>query len=201
MITLEEAKIQQAEMHAQGQRLLDEFPVLALVDRLGETVISGSFSYNLMIKPDIDLSVFTNSVDIAMIAEIAQMITTMDQVSMVLVSNKLIKRPDPGMPVGVYLRVKRLFEDVEWNFDIWIMKREDYISSEFDGMIRLPATQHDLLLLLKYQLKAVRMYPGSSKISNSFSSADLYRAVLRDNCKSLDDLIEWRKQYPIINQT
>ncbi len=201
MITLEEAKQRQDEWLAQGTRLLQEFPIITELDKLGQVEVEGSFSYKLMVKPDIDIHLFTDSVNLEDIAELARRVTLMNGVSRVLVSNKLVKTPDPGMPVGVYLGIKRFIEEVEWNFDIWIMREENYISSEFSHMNTLPDETYELLLWLKYQLKEVGMYPGSSKIPTSFSSADLYRAVLRDDCKTLDELIEWRQKHPLINQT
>ncbi len=58
MITLEEARASQLSIQQQGARLLEAFRVEDILNKVGVFGLQGSFSYDLMIKPDIDARVY-----------------------------------------------------------------------------------------------------------------------------------------------
>ena len=201
MIELDEAKKLRDAWQSQGERLLQEFDVSHILQPLGVLVLEGSFTYGLMIKPDIDGRIYSNNPSVEAVSGMLKPLAMHPGVVRTMLVNYTELKPEPGMPVGLYLGIRYQFEHVIWNFDIWITKPEDELSAEFKPMARMDDAQRDELLLLKYQLKESGFYPGSSKIPGSFSSADLYRAVLRDGVATIDDLLEWRKDHPGINQS
>lgn len=180
--------------------MLAEFDVVRWLQPLGTLELEGSFTYGLMVKPDIDGRIYCDQPSLQAASELLQPTALHPGVVRTMLVNFLVATPDPGMPVGIYLGIRYLFETVVWNFDIWVIRPEDELSDEFKLMTNLGASERDKLLLLKYQLKERGFYPGSTKVPGSFSSADLYRAVRRDGVDNLDDLLEWRKKHPGLAQ-
>ncbi len=109
--------------------------------------------------------------------------------------------PQLGQPKGIYLGIKYDFEGSLWNFDIWVMSPENELGAEFYPLERISPNLKDTILLLKYRLKEMSLYPGSTKIPGSFSSADLYRAVMRDGIRDMEELIKWRQRFISINES
>jgi len=201
VITLEQARSSQLALQEQGTRLLEAFKIGGIVGKLGEFGLQGSFIYGLMVKPDIDARVYCDEPDINQVAEIAAAIMTLPNVIRTNVVNYSSYPPDPGQPEGIYLGIRYDFENVLWNFDIWIISPANELGAEFNDLGSIDPSVKNTILLLKYRLKELGLYPGSSKIIGSFSSADLYRAVVRDGIRDADRLIEWRRRYPIINKS
>lgn len=201
MITLEEAHANQVALQQQGTRLMEAFKLKDMVSKLGDFGLQGSFTYGLMVKPDIDARVYCDKPSINGVADIAATIMTLPNVIRTNVVNYSSYSPEPGQPKGIYLGIKYDFEDVLWNFDIWIINSDNELGAEFNDLETIDPGLKDTILLLKYRLKEQGLYPGSSKIPGSFSSADLYRAVIRDGIRELDRLLEWRRRYPIMNKS
>jgi len=201
MVSLAEARSSQLALQDQGTRLLETFKISDIVGELGEFGLQGSLTYGLMIKPDIDARVYCNEPDINKVAEIAATIMTLPNVIRTQVLNYNSYPSGPGQPQGIYLGIKYDFEDVLWNFDSWIINPANELGAEFNDLGTIDSDVKDTILLLKYRLRELGLYPGSSKIAGSFSSADLYRAIVRDDARDIDQLIEWRQQHPVMNKS
>lgn len=201
MITLSEAKRQQDQLQAQGKQLLSEFDLAMFVKPIGQLILEGSFTYGLMVKPDIDARIYSDEPSVDVVSNLLKPAAMNPLMKRTMLVDYTTFTPSKGMPVGIYLGLRYLFEDVLWNFDIWVIRPADELGREFHSMTALTPDQRDQILLLKYQLNERGLYPGNSRSPDSFSSADLYRAVLRDGAVDLQSLKQWRADRPGANNS
>lgn len=200
MISIAEAHAKQDAMQAQGQRLLESLNLVERLKGFGEVHIQGSFLYGLMVKEDIDMYVLVDEYDLEEVAELAKQLIIETKAGKVAVDNTRTDRVAiPGVPKAYYMGLKPSFENVMWNFDIWFVKEQDLIDQQnfpLGWEKKLSQEQRDAIIFLKANLKEQKLYPHSSKIPGSYASADVYRAVMNDSVKTVDELHEWRKTHP-----
>ena len=195
MITLEQAKARQNEVKAQAQRLLNAFMFMELFNQYGEYEIRGSFAADLMLKPDIDGTIYVKEDNLDNVLKLTSDLIRTFGIQSVAIDNRAF--PDKGAKntAGYVIRMKVPFEGVKWNFDIHMMRREDSTGHNYLGEHTYSESQHDAMLLIKAQLTEQRLYPGSSKVPGSFASVDIYRAVIKDGVTNTDALHEWAKTH------
>lgn len=200
MITVAEAKAKQDAMQTEGERLLISLNMLPDLAEFGTVQIQGSFLYGLMVKRDIDIYVLIDEYDLGKVAEYARKLAVSEKIGKTSVDNMRMERvPIQGVPKGHYLGLNVPFEGSMWNFDIWFVKVEDLIDQSnfpLGWEKKLSQEQRDSIIFLKHNLAEIKLYPHSSKIPGSFASADVYRAVMNDRVKTIDELQEWRKTHP-----
>lgn len=198
MITVEEAKKHQVSLQKDGQAILSKYSILKLLSKLGDVHIDGSFTYGLMVKPDIDFHIFTESPDIMNVADVCRELFMIPELTRLHVSNRQsFVEPRPGTPKGIYLGFRIYFQGSEWNFDIWNINPKHKINSETFATgwhEKLTQNQRDVILLLKYNLKELGRYPGIEK--GMYASADVYRAVLTGDVHTIEELDNWRVNNP-----
>jgi hypothetical protein len=138
-----------------------------------------------MVKRDIDIYVLIDEYDLAKVADYAHKLIVSEKIGKTSVDNMRMERVlIKGVPNGHYLGLNVPFEGSMWNFDIWFVKKEDLID------------QSNFPLGWEHNLSEIKLYPHSSKVAGSFASADVYRAVMNDGIKTIDELQEWRKTHP-----
>ncbi len=199
MITLKEAKQRQDGLQKQAKALLEHFQIIEKLKPLGEVGLYGSYLYGLMVQPDIDIEVSTDHPDLDDVSTVAQFYIKNERINRVMVTSKYLSRHDgtPGRPPGIYLGISPYWEGREWNLDIWIMPPQNKLDQEnfpSNWHAKLTDKQRESILLLKYNLSQQRRYPGTK--DGQFLSADIYRAVMNDGVKSIEELDDWRKTHP-----
>ncbi len=192
MIGLTEARKLQNERKATAIKLLDHFDFQSIFNRYGDYVIRGSLAHNLMLKPDIDGTIFVAKLDIDQILSLVnELVRTPGVMSVTIENRALIQESGEHNKKGWVIRMKVPFEGLKWNFDVHILKHEDAAGHDYLGEHIYSAAQYDAMLLIKAQLTEMRRYPGSSKIPGSFASVDVYRAVIEDGISTTNDLLAW----------
>jgi hypothetical protein len=192
MITLEEAKRNQANLQATAQKILDHYHVEELLKPLGEIHRVGSFRYGLMAKPDIDFLIYNSNPTLESLVNIASKIMLMDGVGKVSIHNQYIWPKDVNVPKSLYIGFKPIWQNVLWQIDAHVMKPEDQLDAEnfyvgWDS--KLTESQKDTIIFLKANLIEQGRYP------NGFYSVMIYKAVLQGNVKTIEELENWKKKY------
>ncbi|MBW4061276.1 hypothetical protein HJC99_01750 [Candidatus Saccharibacteria bacterium] len=187
MITLEESKHNQAEMQAQGRRLINTTPIVKIFSRYGDYRLGGSYQHGTMIfaKPDIDGYIVVETVELeagmALLGELIQQ----DSVRRIAIEKESQR--------GIGLQVKVPFEGRMWNFDVHFVVPSELKAVDYLGHVTFTQYQAETMMFLKAQLYERGLYPGSTKLPGSFSSFDVYSAVLDDNVTSVEEMIAWGK--------
>ncbi len=193
MISLVDAKQHQLVFQQDARALLDFYNIEPLLGPLGEVHTIGSFAYGLMVKPDTDFLIYNERPEFESLLAIANTLMHSPGMGKVSVANHFAWPDMPGVPKSMYLCLKPNWHNVVWQIDIHVMKRQDHQDSDTFAIgwhKKLTEDQRDTILLLKYQLAEQKRY------CMDFFSADIYRAVVKDNVRTISELEEWRKTHP-----
>ncbi len=193
MITLEEAARQNSLMQDQGRRLLAAAGIEELFARYGRYVIRGSFVHGLMVpkKPDIDGSLFMEEPSLPRVMELVQELLKRDEVQRVALEKGAMVEPERGLRDWYVLQVKMPFEGVLWNLDLHCVAKDDGKELDYLSRTGLTEEQREAALWLKARLVEERLYPASSKLPGSFASVDVYRAVIEDGVRTVEEMKQW----------
>ncbi len=189
MISLKEAKLQSKQYQDMADKLMRKYPIEKMLSEIGEYDLDGSYLYGWMAQPDIDPYIFVHKPNIDEVTNFVRKIMRLDGVIKGNIVNYTSYPPTTGKPKGIYLGLKIDFMDQLWNFDIWFMNKNDLLDVEFfyKGWYKKVNTeQADAIILLKFQLNELGVY------GKEFFSADVYRAVVKDGVRNLDQLRNWR---------
>ncbi len=173
--------------HEEADKLLNYSQICSLLSTIGKVKIVGSYDYNLMLGPDIDIYVFVPS-DIAKTAALDAL-------------NKLIKqnywngylyydfvkhssKNHPGFPKSYYVGVKCDFSSNRWKVDIWFGQEETLRVNK--SWIKDNLNDENKKLIL--ELKAAR---NDGEIITD--SHDIYLAVLNNNVNNIEEFKNWAK--------
>ena len=173
--------------HEEADKLLDYSQIYSLLSRIGEVKMVGSYDYNLMLGPDLDIYVIVPK-DMAKVA-------ALDALKQLIKQNywngylyydfvKHSSKNHPGFPKAYYVGVKSDFSGNRWKVDIWF-GQEDTLRVSNDW-IKDKLNDENKKLILK--LKAARN--DGEIIANSH---DIYLAVLRNNVKDVEEFQNWFK--------
>ena len=196
MTTLADAKKLQIERKLEARALLDKFQFEALFNRYGRYEIRGSFAHNLMLKPDLDGTIYVPELQVQRVLKLVGELVQTTGVQSVTVENRaVIDDPLETNRLGWVIRAKLPFGGQKWNLDIHILKPEDAAGHDYLGEHKYNAEQHDAMLFIKAQLTEQGLYPGSSKVPGSFASVDVYRAVIEDGIRTTEGLINWGRSH------
>ncbi len=173
--------------HEEADKLLNYSQISSILSRLGEVKIVGSYDYNLMLGPDLDIYVI--------LPEDKAKAAALDALNQLIKQNYWngylyydfvvhSSKNHPGFPKAYYVGVKRDFSSSRWKVDIWF-GQEDTLRVNNDW-IKDNLNDENKKLILK--LKAAR---NDGEINTD--SHDIYLAVLRNNVKNVEEFKKWSK--------
>jgi len=173
--------------HEEADKLLDYSRIYSLLSRIGEVKIVGSYEYNLMLGPDLDIYVIVPT-DRARVA-------ALDALNQLIQQNhwngylyydfvKHSSKNHPDFPKAYYVGVKSDFSKNRWKVDIWF-GNEDTLRINNDWIKDTLNNETKKIIL---ELKAAR---NDGEIKTD--SLNIYVAVLRNNVKSVEEFKNWVK--------
>ncbi len=174
--TLNELWVEQSRLQAQADKLIKATGIFETFSKYGTlSVIGGSYAYNLMVYPDLDISVssknidkqtFGNLVGELMANRYVRKIGSADRVNFAAVHK--------GRPKGYWVGLELPFEDDRWGIDCWLQQPAERLSS-------LERSGRDAILLIKYDSIRRSLY------GKTIFSGDVYDAVLDNGVRSLSE--------------
>lgn len=188
MIDLKTARQRADELRTQADALLEEYQIVDVLSAIGPVEFTGSYAYDLMVVPDIDMEIYNPSITPSEIYDLGkQLFMRTHRIGMIDRTQLPLKE---SRPVGVYVGSQIDFQDQRWTIDIWVMQdhsSRQHTTPEFQQPDWFDATtqaQRDAMLLLKHQLYEEGTY------NNPVASYQVYRAVL-EGVTELDDFKGW----------
>ncbi|GEM_PF-2499610 len=197
MISLIEAKRKSEDVRRDAQALLSAFKIPEMLGKFGTVFLTGSFMHGTMLKPDIDVHVYNDDILFEPIADFLRGLISRPEVRRLTFNNRMNKGRD-SEKYGIYLKVKYLFNDRNWNVDIHFVldKYRHILEAHEKEWAELSQEKKDLIILLKAQLAEQNLYPASPLNKNSFYSKEIFDAVRNDGVQKIEDLSDWRKTHP-----
>lgn len=172
-----------------ARSIIEDLGLMEKWKRYGRPVIVGSCAYQLVVSPDIDMEIYCPDLKIEhgfqVLAECAQN----PRVKKARFVNALLNEDK-----ALYWQLRYEYIDgTMWKVDMW-SANEDYDlprSEDLVGPMKealTPETKKTILLLKETRLK---------DSSIQCQSIDLYRAVIDDGIRNVDDFREWLKNHQL----
>lgn len=177
-ITSDELLVEQARLHAQADKLLADTNLINIFGKYGTaSPIEGSYSYGLMVYPDLDIQIITNhQLTKQEFADIVRKITTIESVRGLSVADRVnFSSTRVGRPSGYWLGLDIPFENDRWGVDIWVQTKKQATGDSDrykEKLTHLTSEQKVAILAIKYHLIREGMY------GKPYLSVDVYDAVL-----------------------
>jgi hypothetical protein len=178
---------EQARLRSQADKMLADTQIMDILAKYGQlSPIEGSYLYELMMYPDLDIGLKANTVtkqDFAnLLSELAahpavRGLQTADTINFIL-----SKRP---MPKGYWIGIDIPYENDRWGIDCWL-QQPDWGTDQKDGdyanrLMHLNQSGRDAILAIKYELIRNGTY------GKPYLSGDVYDAVLEHGVRSVED--------------
>lgn len=192
-MTLEEAKKQSKVLHDTATELLDTYQIKDLFTPIGDLTTVGSYSYGLMVIPDIDFNIYCKDPTVFndQISNIVNILMKKEGVVKVSVVKSGFYVPaEDGKPKGIWIGINIFFKEKIWNIDTWILQKAEAeaVPLGFD-VDKLSQAQKDRILLLKAQLNEQGKYGRKS----TYYSAQVYKAIVNGNISTVEELENWNQ--------
>jgi len=182
----------QRALHAEGTLLLQTI-LLPLLSKYGTTTVGGSYSYQLLYHPDIDIDVVSEQVSKELFVELCHELLQLDQVSKIKAADRVaFRHTHIGIrPTGFWISPTIHFGDSIWTVDIWLQKPEWHTGKTNRFAAEL-ATLDEItrikILTLKQELIAQSIYG----VGNEFESVDVYEGVLHGFVTTVAELRQYK---------
>lgn len=178
---MQDHKVHSQMIRQEADKLLKDTGLGELLEQFGEVDLGGSYSYDLMVDRDLDFGVYVRAITPELKAHIAATFAEQDWAYGLKMVDRANFEPlsNFGAPRGLYLGLTIPFPAERWNIDVWFLAERP---SEADAITRLIASadqsQRDAILKIKFELLQ------SGKKEKGVTSAEVYKAVMRDNIKT-----------------
>ena len=191
-----------ASLHAEASDLLYKHGLHDALSSCGEVYYTGSYALDLMVWPDLDISLRLNpsfhSID--RFFEVGRRIAECDNVVSMKFHN-FHQFPVPELPPGLYwnAKINRLHSDavssgLPWKIDIWSMDEEAVDENRRDmERIKKSLTQETRTLILdvKYSLITEE---GRTPVLSGYH---IYQAVLVEGIKDREEIMKYLRDHGI----
>jgi len=174
------------EIKKQADLLLKSANLIALLEKYGKVQFSGSYSYDLMLNPDIDLEVinpdFTREKAVALLNEIIQQGYFYGYLFFDWVAFH-----DQRFPRGYYIGLKIKKDNLKWKIDIWCLNQEDKKTVRLRNLIKKRLSPGTKKIILKLKNFRNQYHP-------EIESIVIYKAVFNDKVASIKEFAKLQKQ-------
>lgn len=187
---------EQSRLKKQASRLIKETSIFDVFSKYGElSSIGGSFEYNLMVYPDLDIGVVAPTVTKNDFASLVGELAANEYVRKIGTADTVNFEPvHPGRrPKGYWIGLEVPFEEDKWGIDCWIQQPDWVLDGEdtyANRLLTLEQSGLDAVLLIKYELIRRGVY------GKVVFSGDVYDAVLDEGVRTVT---EFDKLHGIVN--
>jgi len=179
----------QSALQEEARELLDSTPLMSLLKKLGTPVQTGSSVTGLMVYPDIDFTVQTDTPQLQDALDLIPLLFKSLTVTGVKVADFSVT--DPEGP-SYYIGVELLFQNKTWHIDATITHPGIIETNppELAGWIKNMSEDERLTVLeLKKELINTKRYVGArSQPPYTFRSSHLYEAVLKGGARTVAEI-------------
>ena len=167
-----------------AEDLLRVTKLIEILSEFGEVKIGGSFKYDLMWGPDIDMVVICDNPR-----------ETSKKVLEKIIELRLFQKYEYGdfvkfkrenRPESYIVNMRLPFEGQKWEVEAWFFEKYPETHEEMDKLILEKLTQEKKEIIL--EIKRKREEDGIDK--HKINSAEIYRKVLIEGIKNYEELVD-----------
>jgi hypothetical protein len=189
MKTDEELRKQAQVLHDEADNLLYRKNLLENIQKTGQTCISGSYTFNLMVHRDIDIYVQLNiDQDIFRFFSIGKTITDNYEVHKASYSNHFI-RHFPGFDHGLYWGILLKSQENIWKIDLWGYGPDYY----HEHCVQIQELHKELDKCDRINILRIKddLWDGD-RYRNGTNAYEIYLSVISSKVSSTDQFLAWR---------
>lgn len=171
-----------------ARHILTQLELIQQWNAFGKPVLVGAAAYGLLVTPDIDLEIYCDELHIEDGFEVLRACAINPHVHSARFSNQL-----HGPDMGLYWQLRYLDEDgLDWKIDMWSV-HSDHPGPTSAALVEpmksalTPETRQAILEIKEQALLDATLHCPSIHI---------YRAVLDDGVRSLEQLKAWLAHHP-----
>ena len=177
-----EAEIYSGKVKKEAEKLLETTNLLDVLSKYGQVIVNGSFKYDLMWGPDIDVIVICKDTRK----------TSLDALKKVI-DLRLFQKYEYGdfekfkrknRPESYIINMVLPFEGQKWEIETWFFEEKPKSQEETDELIKNKLNKENKKIILEIKKKREEENVTKHKIS----SIDIYKAVLINDVKNYDEL-------------
>ena len=174
-------------LHNQAENLLKESKLIEKLSIFGKVKISGSFSYNLMTQPDIDI--YVANINVKETFKDILMSIVDDEIFKFGVFQNLLKKTKPNLPYGFYIGLNKKFDDVKFNVDVWVVNDLDEIYNKYPKKEVALINYLESENVTKQEREVIlRLKKYKQDMNLPLKSFQIYDAVINHKISTTDDL-------------
>lgn len=154
-----------------ADKILSTTSLISILSKFGNAEIIGSYKYDLMYGPDLDIIVETDNPKTSSFNALVKLIQS--ELFAKYEYGDFVKFPKNNRPHGYILVLKIDLEGVRWEIEIWFLDTKERPQNDLDSLLmNLTENQKSEILKLKHE----REKSGINK--NNLSSMEIYKKVL-----------------------
>lgn len=180
--------VKSLEQKKLADKILRDSKLLDILGKYGEATVVGSYAYDLMTAPDIDIHVIAPALTRKAVLEVFDKLMTENYFYAYNIADFYEKAKRPGIDKG-YLIGLRFWTpgakwDKRWKFDIWFFENENPHQRAIAEMItnKLTPEKRQIILSLK---------DWRDQYNKGIESYNIYRAVLENEVKTPEELLSY----------
>ena len=163
--------------------LLKNTNLIKVLSEFGKVEIGGSFKYDLMWGPDIDMVVICDNPREASKDVLEKIIDL--RLFQKYEYGDFVKFKREDRPESYIVNMRQTFEGQKWEIEAWFFKKYPKSQEEMDKLIKEKLNQENKEIVL--EIKRKREEEGVDK--HKINSAEIYRQVLIEGVKDYEELV------------
>jgi hypothetical protein len=176
-------KLYSEKIKSVASEILSKTNLISILGEFGEVVVGGSYKYNLMWGPDIDIVVKSNNPR-----------ESSKKALQKLIELKLFQKYQYGdfakfklknRPESYIVNLRLPYAGQKWEIETWFFRKIPENQLEIDKLIETKLNKENKITILK--MKKKRDESGSTK--HQISSTEIYKKVLIDGTNKFEKLV------------
>ena len=184
-----------SKLVSEANVILHDYGLLELLSEYGKPVVQGSYSLNLMTWRDLDIHLEIDKPTVEGFFRLGMEIATKLKPRRMSLRNELAS-DNPDIPRGLYwgIYTKLAFPEM-WKIDIFAMNSKQFAyNAKRSEDLKAKITEENRPTILR--IKTYFCIPSVSKMIDPryrrrYCSMDIYRSVLEDKVRSVEDFSKW----------
>lgn len=180
---MENVELYSKQVKCQVDEILRQTDLVNVLSEFGEVIIGGSYKYDLMWGPDIDVVIKCQDPRKASVEALEKLIKL--RLFQKYEYGDFVNFKRAGRPESYIMNLILPFEGEKWEIETWFFEELPDKQKETDELIKSKLNKENKIKIL--EMKKERDKSDLDK--HNISSVDIYKGVLINNIKSIKELI------------
>ena len=183
------------QLKAEADELMQRCVLAELLKDYPRWFVGGSYSYDLMCWRDRDVYVLDPQFDLKRCFDVARELTQRLDAKESRFTNNVSSPPKADEPKGLYWGLKLGDERKDaWKIDLWFLDLPEYEQHQnYSARMRARLTAETRAAILEIK----QAFWQGPEYRDTITSGMIYRAVLDDGVKGIEDFERWRPNRPM----